>query len=505
MKKLFYAFLFAAASLMVSCDTPDNGGTGGTQEPEFYGYEMTAADVAAIGNNEYILQMYIIDEETSKTQRLLSAHFTAADVTDGVIPEGTYQLQAGTIGDNGAYIKGSYYENNTTANPYMVLITDAELEIKHTADGSRATVWADGVNAKDGSAINDIECRYTGAIEYYTTSYPSVKDSAALVYYGALAEGLDYWQVQFDINEELYMNLYFNVASGSIDNGIPSGKYAFDFTSNPGTADATYQSSNGGYGGSMMIILYQGSSYIYHFVMGGEVNLTNNGDGSYKFDVVYYNDYYIPYTVSYEGTTKLYDYSTPTAEEVEIDNAILLCKDGSIDWWYIYLQNESFYNGYGLQFYFDITGAAGDTFEHGLTSGEYGPSANYDPQTYYPGEWYEEDGEIVGMDGSAVITMPLNEQGQCSVYDIINSGKLTITNNGDGTYKFDVNISGESAWVATWEGTPQMVDATTSEEPAAVARKANKAPLKSAEKVVLTKEFDKDATFQPLAGRNVRF
>lgn len=497
--------MVAAAALMSSCG-PDEGTEQPAPEREFYGFTMTGADVTAIGSDQYIIQSYILDENNSTT-RLLSAHATipGVDLTadSPLLPEGTFALVEGEIGDNNAYIKGSYYKNSIAETPYTVLITEGEVEIKYTANGYRLTFYADGVNAETGAAMNDIECRYEGDAEIYGNKMPSVADSAAAVYYGAYGEA-DYWLFQFDVTATHFMNLYFNTRVGNIADGIPTGKYPFTLTSAAGTADMSYYTESG-YAGSMVIYAPEGEQgRIYHLVAGGEADLTNNGDGTYAINIVYYNHFNIPYVMSYNGGAQVYDYSGPQEEQVEIEAAQLMCMDGSYDWWNLYLQNTTFYNGYGLQLYFDITGAVGDNFEHGLSSGEYTFSVNYDPMTIYPGEWVEEDGELYYSYGAAAFTMPLDGDGNVAVYDIITDGKLVVTNNGDGTYKFEVNAGSEDRlWIATFEGTPTLTDYTEYEEAAAPAQvRAAKAPLKAAAKVVNVNKFDKDAAYELLPGRN---
>lgn len=499
--------MVAAAALMSSCepDAPEQP----APEKEFYGFTMTGADVTAIGNDEYIIQSYILDAE-GYTTRLLSAHATipGVDLTaeSPLLPEGTFALVEGEIGDNNAYIAGSYYENSIAETPYTVLITEGEVEIKYTANGYRLTFYADGVDAETGAAMNDIECRYEGDAEIYGNQMPSVADSAAVVYFGTIGEA-DYWQFQFDVNASYYMNVFFNTPVGGIEDGIPTGKYPFTLTGAAGTADRSY-STEQGYTGSMVIYAPEGEQgIIYHLVAGGEVDLTNNGDGTYAMNIVYYNHFNIPYVISYEGDARVYDYSGPQEQQVEIENAYMVCRDGSYGWWELYLQNSTFNQGYGLQLYFDISGAEGDTFEHGLSSGTYTFSKYYDPMTIYPGEWIEEDGELYYSYGAAAFTMPVNEQGQVGVYDIITDGELVVTNNGNGTYKFEVNVSGEDyAWVATYEGTPTMEDMTVYEEEDAATEpaqvRAAKAPLKAAAKVVNVNKFDKDAKYELIPGRN---
>lgn len=497
--------MVAAAALMSSCG-PDEGTEQPAPEKEFYGFTMTGADVTSVGNDEYIIQSYILDEE-GYTTRLLSAHATipGVDLTaeSPLLPEGTFALVEGEIGDNNAYIAGSYYENSIAETPYTVLITEGEVEIKYTANGYRLTFYADGVNAETGAAMNDIECRYEGDAEIYGNKMPSVADSAAAVYYGAYGEA-DYWLFQFDVTATHYMNLCFNTPVGNIADGIPTGKYPFTLTGAAGTADMSYYTEDG-YTGSMVIYAPEGEQgRIYHLVAGGEVDLTNNGDGTYAMNIVYYNHFNIPYVMSYNGGAQVYDYSGPTEYTPNIEEAALLCVDGTVDWWYLYLIDSSFYNGYGLQLFFDISGAAGDNFEHGLSSGEYTFSENYDPMTLYPGMWVEEDGEVVGFEGCAAMTMPLDEAGNYSVYDVLYDGKLVVTNNGDGTYKFELNAGSEDVvWIATYEGTPTMEDYTQYEEAAAPAQvRAAKAPLKAAAKVVNVNKFDKDAAYELIPGRN---
>ncbi len=501
MKKLFYAFLFAAASLMVSCGTPNEGNEPDPQPQEkpFYGFEMEAVQATAIGGDEYIFQMFSLNVEQTGIERFVSAQFTATNVTDGVIPEGTYQLVAGTISDDGAYIIGSFYANEAGEAPFMALITDAELEIKHTAKGIRATVWADGVNANDGSAINDIECRYEGAVTIYGNNL--VVDNVADAFYCGLYEGVPYWVMQLYNPDNILVQLYINTNSEVFEEGIPTGKYPFNYTFEPGNADATYTTQNG-MGGSLVLQLDEKGQNIIDIVdsiYGGYVDITNNGDGTYKIEILYYNGNYVPYKVSFDGTVNHQDESGSGSGggegelsqlSVSIESAQMLCLDG-LNWYYIYL-NDSTLGNYGLTLFFEVIGADEDVFATGLSTGVYTPSEDYGAQTFYPGYMEIEGNQIVESGGSLAITMPLDEEGTRGTYDVLSAGTLGITNNGNGTYKFDINVSGDSYnFVGTFEGTPEMFNYA---EEAAAPRKVS-APYKSAIKPVSFKTDHSKAAF----------
>ena len=142
MKKLFSYLMVAAAALVVACG-PAEEPNKPKPEKNFYGFNMDNADIAALGNDQYLLQMYNNDEE-GYTVRLVSLLVTIPGVTEGILPADSYKIAEGEVGDNGNYFTGSFYQNDIAETPYIILFDKGELEVKHTADGYCLTLWNGG-------------------------------------------------------------------------------------------------------------------------------------------------------------------------------------------------------------------------------------------------------------------------------------------------------------------------------------------------------------------------
>ena len=463
--------MVAATALFASCN-PDNGegtGTGnnggGNTEKPFYGFTVDGADVSAIGGDDYIFQMYILDEAGS-VMRLMSAHVTVPGVVDDVIPEGTYKLKEGEIGDTGMYFKGSYYENASADSGYYMLVTDGELELKHTAKGYRATVSADGINAEDGSAIKDIECRYEGDLEIVGNALPYVEDTAYAVYLGADENGANWWVFEYDVNESYYVDFYL-LTNTSFEEGIPSGKYPFAMTGAAGTAVPSYSTSQG-YSGSMLVFwdAEAESGYIADLFLGGEVNVVKNDDGTYSLDAIYYSYYNIPSVASYEGEVYFYDQTASEGGdeegyELNIDVAQFVYAGGGT--WLAYLVDAANDAMCVLDVYCDEE----NTFEDGLPAGTYTVADTYAPFTIGAGAL----DASYNYDGGSCVT----DAAFTKLYDVILGGEMVVGEN----YATEVAFEGMMYnWSGSFAGEAMVVDGTA----VAPAKAAAKLQVKSTPK-----------------------
>ena len=471
MRKLFYLMMVAATALFASCN-PDNGegtGTGnnggGNTEKPFYGFTVDGADVTAIGGDDYILQMYILDE-AGAVMRLMSAHITVPGVVDDVIPEGTYKLKEGEIGDTGMYFKGSYYENASADSGYYMLVTDGELELKHTAKGYRATVSADGINAENGSAIKDIECRYEGDLEIVGNALPYVEDTAYAVYLGADENGANWWVFEYDVNESYYVDFYL-LTDTSFEEGIPSGKYPFAMTGAAGTAVPSYNTSQG-YGGSMLVFwdAEAESGYIADLFLGGEVNVVKNDDGTYSLDAIYYSYYNIPSVASYEGEVYFYDQTASGGGDEEgnvlnVNYAELSYNGGGV--WYSFLVDSAENTMVVCEIYCDEE----NTFADGVPAGTYTVADTCEAFTIGVGG-VDEDGYAVGS-----MVMAADYSG---VYDLLIDGALVV--NADNTLSFEF----EGMRYGTWASAAAVEYTLTDGTAVAPAKAAAKLQVKSTPK-----------------------
>ncbi len=465
MKKLFSYLMVAAVALVAACgpvEEPD----GPKPDKQFYGFEVANMDAYAIDEDTFIFQMYTLDANDA-LERLFSAQVDIPGVgEESVIPAGTYDLVEGEIGDNYYYLTGSFYQNNISNPSYMMTLTEGELEVKHTADGYVFTVYsANGINvaSETGEEIKGIGIRYTGDIELTNNIMPCGTTGAA-VYYGGYeySEGVtNYaWGLQLDITAEFWANIILNVSVDDYEAGIPSGSYPFHYTSEAGTADLF----NGSYGSAIMID-YEGDSYYYDYMVGGVCEVVNNGNGSYKIDILYYNGTYVPFIINFEGTLQNHDMRQPQGGGAQGGEKLVMAEYYGGPNWAIYLVDDQF------TVYLDTyNGNMAGTFADGLKAGTY---------------TYTEDTENIDM----VIWAPIIEGNQWTMYgsvilsgqsilDLVTDATMEIVANEDGTYAITADIEGTQLKDYTFEFEGEVVL-----EDASMAMVGAKAPaLKAAAK-----------------------
>lgn len=507
MKKLFTYLMVAAVAFAAACTSPEEPKKPVTQE--FYGFEADGADVAVIGNDEYIIQMFVLDEEYYAT-RLMSAHIKVEGVVDEVLPEGNYPLIQGEIGNSSMYIKGSYYQNSVAEVPYMLAMTDGELEVKHTANGISLTIYsANGTNvtSAEGGTMN-VACRYIGTeLEFYTPVIDNILDYTMAIYKGPATEDgeLHMWTLQMLTQRAELLNLVVLIDKDDVDPeaGIPSGTYPIDAYLEGASVLAYYD----GYG-SMVYTLDSETMAVTgakHGMMGGEMKVVNNGE-NIDIDILFYNQFYIPYTASYSGPITYADGTQIEMDAIEYAAIERYSADGG---WFVYIGDG--YND--VMLVLDCIAPAG-TFEDGLPAGKYTIPASGELAEFSlrPGAMHEQYGPLPSTAYGADMK---------SYYDLIGGGEMEVTKNADGSYKFAFNVTGadgvyrfygeytgavaaedsvvpEGGETTEPEGgettEPEGGETTEPEVPAAVRAKA---PLKDAAKqsVKSLVKIDKDAAF----------
>lgn len=465
MKKLFSYFMVAALALTAACTTPE-GSEDENKKPanqSFYGFEVENINATVVGEDTFIFQMFTVNAN-GQPERTLSAQVVVPGVgEDLVIPEGTYELIPGEVDATNNYIIGSFYQNSVSNPAYIMTVAEGELEIKHTAQGYMLTVYnASGTTVWEEAPreIKGIGIRYTGDIALYGNVFPTTNTEGAALYYG----GFDiddettayYWQLQFDITETIWASLYFNAAVDDFEAGIPSGKYLFDWTGKVGTADMTSFDQQYGYYGSMILIDEEDGTYIYDTISGGEVELVNNGNGTYEVSVLFYNGMFVPYEMYFNGSVQLYDQRKPSGP-IEVALNLDEAEVTYLDWgtWGVNLSDSEYNNGAGAKLYLELTDGMEVTFADGITSTTFTIEEGYGDYTITPGEYVEEENAIYGASIWSFANQP---------YDYLTEGTLVVTNNGNGTYKFEVDMTGvQGHFTGTYEGEPTMEDLTAEE------------------------------------------
>lgn len=295
-------------------------------------------------------------------------------------------------------------------------------------------------------------------------------ESAALVWLG---DGI--WQVQLldstlAQGQGVLLAIYaFGDENSTINDGLASGTYAFTDTQAAGTALAGY-ASNQGAGGSLA--LTADGQYYYDYLGDGQMDVVNNGNGTYTISVASGGkDYY--FTAEYSGEVEVYDDTTGGGDS----NAIPLAIESmemyylGIGEWIVYLTDPTCNQGMGASVMLDVILAEDATFEQGLATGTYTFADNYDPMTIFPG-YVDDEGYLSGS-----MVLAVAQQG---AYDYVDNGTMAVVNNGDGTYAVEFLVSGSKyAWQGSYSGAATAEDETQQGvAPKKVAPKA--APAKAA-------------------------
>ena len=139
MRKLFYAFLFAAVALIGGC-TPDDNIPEVDLEGGYNGFEMNDCEVYyrgdfyGDGQDNYVVFFGHKDKEGEYTRRV-AFEITPSEVSEDKVPLGTYSVSAGNMkpGNADQLLTGSYYIRDTES-AFTMLIKDATLTISYNGE-----------------------------------------------------------------------------------------------------------------------------------------------------------------------------------------------------------------------------------------------------------------------------------------------------------------------------------------------------------------------------------
>ena len=460
MKRILFATMIALMGLIAGCSpTPEPE----QPEPPFEGLMMQKADIANLGDfggnggTQFILQMATLND-LGGYSNMMSVYFETTEVIeDDTIPEGTFTLLEGDYID-GSYFSGSIYMTSSTdedgrLSANWMMITDGEIEIKKNESGLyRFTVKAQGYDFYSGETSPEAECRYEGEYNFINNRFNP--DWAGALYVPATDTSLPYWILQLDDHWEHLLQFYVNTSNNPFEQCIPAGEYLIDDSMAAGHNDASYNVDPYTYGGSVAYkILEDGTLEAEQLMIGGKVDIKKigkptertNEDGEvylvcqYEIQVVFYNASYIPYLATYEGSVEFYNQGTP-----DYGKYSYLMYYGNNKWCLMLGDEEQ-----------DICpviycySAENTTFESGLTSGTYNvaskgePFQNVtmgDPFTIQPG--ILNGNKLVNM-SSAFWTYDMTQ-----IWDVLGYGSMDVVNNGDGTYKIDLNLGGVLGYVS---------------------------------------------------------
>lgn len=434
--KKFFAFMIAAAALMVGCGgnevpDPDPNPNGGE---EYYGLILNDAQVLnrgdyyGNGTNSYIVTMNKM--ENGEPARIFVAEIVTPEVNDGIIPEGKYTVADGAMAEGSldGLLTGSFFVRNTAENGYIQLATDGFLEVKHIAEGYQLTAEISGIDASTGESVSKAEGRFEGqpkmiglpASNNYTVYNPAVCQAV----YTPYGDGIAFWTIIMADNNLINGKYPARITQMILvveDNGpevLPQGTFYVDNYLG-GVMNAQLVNVN--------VLMESETSEVEDYAVDGKLTIKANGEGKYTVEAVSFGEFGA-YKQSYSGAVQLFDESV---QEIEFDAAQARFQgeyEGNT-WWVLFLLDQAGDNLF--QLYVNTPGD--NTAAAGIPTGEYAVAGTMEPFTIDEG-YVDEEGYA---NGSMVLNMAQNQ-----VKDLVTGGAAYITNNGDGTYTIDVEFVG---------------------------------------------------------------
>ena len=262
------------------------------------------------------------------------------------------------------------------------------------------------------------------------------------------------------------------------DGKMADGKYTveysgYDFTCTPGSYFVDYT-------GTYVKEYDEYNNGRYGLVSDGSMTVSHSG-GNTVIECVFYTEEGYNVTASWSGEMQVGNmpgpFSTLTGDyELDLEGAVATAYNYGDYYmtggnnWALTLDPVGGPDGFQVEF----VSVEGD-FLAGIPSGTYYPSAAdaYPvPGEYIPG--YMSGSSLYGT----IYFGGLTSDGYVTEFAPAISGPMTITNNGDGTYRIEMDFMDDKGnnWTGEWEGTIDMQDWSYAPQPSGrtnVARKSN--------------------------------
>ena len=538
MKKSLLAIilaLFTLGSCTPKLDVPEI-----SKDNMYFGLTMNSAmlthkGLAERGDDEssYVLRLATIDVNDmgeAATTRILSLDLKF-NLVDGKIPEGEYSFGNLELSE-GAFsniLSGSTYVNMESGdyNTYaMWLINKGKLTVKHGKDNAYimdVDFEAKKLNKEAGIAVGKtkpIVCHYEGEVDICGLPenfiYTSYQPYFAYAVYYPLIGNQTYWDLY--IMDENYFNVFLNQqATGKEgtysayfteyqiicdENGmiLPQGQFDLDtyatLTSKTMMAaafmkvDITESIIKNEKGEDIVYINQEESSYL-DMMSDGFVKITSKGQGLYDITTETYGimgaykskatNCQVQIIPGYTGADRQnVDFKFTEGVmyymgRVDYGNGIM-----SVPYWNLGLYDNARKEIVAL----GVNVEVGNNFSTGIPSGTY--IANESGNGFTVDLGVEDQNRNVY--GSYIIQTTAD--GQVTPCDLITSGVLEVTNHGDGTYKFVLDMKGnnDNYIKGTFEGKLEIVDNTASNSSGAVGSGQSEAKVmgdKRFKKIVL--------------------
>lgn len=396
------------------------------------------------------------------------------DLGVDALPQGTFPIdQYGVCSEPGFQYVNAQITVDATGEETVDIGRDGYVTIKAKGEGKYS------IEAVTFGENAGYKLKYEGEVYIFQEEdAPSAQynfDVAQANFQGEY-EGNTWWVLFLgDTKADRLFQLYVNTpADCTAASGIPSGTYTVSNTMAPGTIDEGYIDAEGYVNGSMVLNMAQ--SKVYAYLTGGELELVNNGDGTYSIDFNFLDHNSEPMVGAYEGAVKIVDESeggstgggggeglNPVTMNIDVAEMQFL----GLGEWILLLGDTSKDAVYML----DVYQNEDATFADGLASGTYTVAETYEHCTIWPG--YVDDEGFVG--GSMLLNFDMTQ-----AYDILQGGEMVVENQGDGNYSISIAFEGMSNYVTgSYTGEVPAYDGTQGVAPKKVAAKMA-APAKSA-------------------------
>ena len=388
------------------------------------------------------------------------------DLGETVIPQGTFPIDRFGFMAPGTTLAASHITAASVQDePVEDDIYEGYVTIKAKGEGKYS------IESVTFGANGAYKESFEGGV-YIMTNEVDFNTQVAQAIYAGEYEGVPYWVLFLgDPERDELIRLYVNTAPSDdpYAAGIPTGSYVVSDTMQPGTIDAAYQTESG-WSGSLIIDLTTQSKLV-DLILDGQLDVVNNGDGTYAVEFSFDTYQEATYVGQYEGAVQTSDQSGGGDEgdlkaiQIAVDEAQMLFV--GLGEWVVYLPGEQT----NTCFMLDLYNNEDATFADGLASGTYTVAETYENCTIWPG--YIDDEGYLG--GSLLLTYDMK-----NYYDLVLGGEMVVENKGDGNYSFDGVLTGERYEVSFQYDGPAVAEDYTAESvaPAKVAPKAL-APLKS--------------------------
>ena len=248
---------------------------------------------------------------------------------DGKLALGTYDVAdtgeeytVATGMDFYGYTLGTYVVHYPDENTYETgLISSGTMEITGSRDFDLYTITCDFTTAEGVS----VKCTYSGNMVVQGMPGPlsTLTGDYTLDLTGAMAEAAYYgdyygtgggnWMINIEPSGDTGDALAVDFAVEGLDYsaGIPTGTYTAAATQYPEPGEYLVGYENGGYlYGTWYLNYVAGELAGYAPAISGDLNITNNGDGTYELSFSHVDDLGYTWSGSWSGTISTYDSST---------------------------------------------------------------------------------------------------------------------------------------------------------------------------------------------------